>query len=296
LDFFNPITFLIMCLPYGFGALLCRELIVRWNKGGVSLILLGIAYGFYEEGIVARSFFNPNWGEENPAFLQFGYRYGVHWTYAMAETHFHVFISITAGILLAEMLFFERRHESWMGRGGILACVAGLLAWWPILYSLNPYNPPVEYTILVLVTIAGLILLARVIPARVFPAVERKIHPLLIFLIGAVFMTSYFVLVFMSPEAGWPPLKTVILLLIAIDIITLALVVITSGNGESWDDRHRFAWVVGVLFFFIGFGLFLADLEQFTGRILVGISAIFALWWIGRWIMKRNLLQAENPD
>jgi hypothetical protein len=63
LEFFNPGNFLILSLPYGFGAILCRELVVRWKKGLLGLLLLGIAYSIYEEGIVVHSFFNPNWGE-----------------------------------------------------------------------------------------------------------------------------------------------------------------------------------------------------------------------------------------
>jgi hypothetical protein len=63
LEIFNPISVLLLMFPYGFGALVCRELVRRWKKGWPSLILLAVAYGVYEEAIVVRSFFNPNWLE-----------------------------------------------------------------------------------------------------------------------------------------------------------------------------------------------------------------------------------------
>jgi len=60
LEFINPLNFIILSLPYGFGALICRELVVRWKKGWLSLLLLGVAYGVYEEAIVVYSVFDPN--------------------------------------------------------------------------------------------------------------------------------------------------------------------------------------------------------------------------------------------
>jgi hypothetical protein len=61
LEFFFPPSLILLALMYGCGALVCREMVVRWGKGWLSLLLLGIAYGIYEEGIVLRSFFNSAW-------------------------------------------------------------------------------------------------------------------------------------------------------------------------------------------------------------------------------------------
>ena len=60
-EFFNPITLLLLSSLYGGGALVVRELKIRWNKGYVSMFILGIAYGIIEEGLMAKSFFDPNW-------------------------------------------------------------------------------------------------------------------------------------------------------------------------------------------------------------------------------------------
>jgi len=58
-EFLNPITFTILSLLYGCGATLVRELVIRWQKGWISIFLLGAAYGIYEEGIMVQSFFDP---------------------------------------------------------------------------------------------------------------------------------------------------------------------------------------------------------------------------------------------
>ena len=59
--FFQPYYFIFLCGLYGCGALIVRELIVRWQKGWLSALILGIAYAIIEEGIAMKSFFNPTW-------------------------------------------------------------------------------------------------------------------------------------------------------------------------------------------------------------------------------------------
>ncbi len=60
-EYINPLSILMLGMLYGSGAVLIRELLVHWKKGWLSLLLLGLAYGIYEEGLMVRSFFDPNW-------------------------------------------------------------------------------------------------------------------------------------------------------------------------------------------------------------------------------------------
>lgn len=61
LAFINPLVFLFLGALYGSGALLVRDYARRWQRGCRSVLLLGVAYGIIEEGILVRSFFNPGW-------------------------------------------------------------------------------------------------------------------------------------------------------------------------------------------------------------------------------------------
>ena len=156
LELCNPLSVLLLMLPYGFGALICRELVRRWKKGWLSLILLAVAYGVYEEGIVVRSFFDPNWMElEN---LKPYYVLGVNWTYSEMLIHFHVLVSIAASIMLAEMLYPEQRKDSWLSNKGLIACVVGLALWFPAGWLMSAYVPPLPGYLLSWSAIAGLIL------------------------------------------------------------------------------------------------------------------------------------------
>lgn len=53
-EYLSPLTILTMGMLYGSGAILIREIVTRWQKGWGSLLLLGMAYGIYEEGLVVR--------------------------------------------------------------------------------------------------------------------------------------------------------------------------------------------------------------------------------------------------
>jgi len=48
-EFFNPFGFVILVSLYGSGALIVRELKIRWKKGIGSILLLGAAYSILEE-------------------------------------------------------------------------------------------------------------------------------------------------------------------------------------------------------------------------------------------------------
>jgi hypothetical protein len=61
LEFFNPFAFFFMASLYGSGAIIMRELKIRWKKDFRALLLLGAAYGILEEGLMVKSFFDPQW-------------------------------------------------------------------------------------------------------------------------------------------------------------------------------------------------------------------------------------------
>jgi hypothetical protein len=272
----NPISVVLLMLPYGFGALICRELVRRWKKGWLSLVLLGIAYAFYEEALVVRSFFNPDWLEL--AILKPYHVLGVNWTYAEMLVHFHVLVSIAAGIMLAEMIHSDRRAEPWLSNRGLIACIAGLALWLPAGLLFTEYLPPWPGYILSWLAFAGLILAARFVPPNVpAPVHKRPPHPFFFLLLGFVNMTLFFVITYILPEYATPPVWASVIALALLDALTLGLVLFWSGNGGAWEDRHRLAWVAGGLGFFILFN-FSSDLEEgFAGRSCVSGIAIAAL-------------------
>ena len=140
-EYLNPFIIVIFGMLYGSGAILIRELILHWKKGWVSLLLLGMAYGIYEEGLMVRSFFDPNWVDLDNLGI-YGRVFGVNWVWSEHLTIFHALISIAASIAFVEMLYPDKRGESWIGTRGLLWNVLAFAASLAIGALLNPYDAP----------------------------------------------------------------------------------------------------------------------------------------------------------
>jgi hypothetical protein len=82
LEFLNPLRLAITLVPYGCGALVVRELLVRRRRGWVS------------------------------------------------------------PVLLAEMLYPQRRHQAWLGTAALIGCCVALPGWALVLELFVPYVPP----------------------------------------------------------------------------------------------------------------------------------------------------------
>lgn len=279
-EFINPLAFIISSLPYGFGAVICRELMIRWHKGWISLVLLGIAYGIYEEFIVARSVWDPEWAELG-AIRDYSYWQGVTWTYAEILIHFHLTISILSSILLAHLLFSDQRRQSWVNNWQLIVCFVGLALWIPVLWLLNPFVPSIFALLFSGLAIGGLAVLAWALPAQLLPLRSgTDTHPFRYGVLGAVNMTVSFATVFILPEANpsWLPGWPVSFIFVAVlDLLTFGLILYWSGNGYAWDDRHKLALLAGWLSFFIVFDFF-QDFERFGGLSLVAIAGVWGLY------------------
>jgi hypothetical protein len=295
LEFFNPIVFVALALPYGCGALLCREFARRWGSGWLGVLLLAVAYGLYEEGVVSRALFDPGW-RELAALAAFDHAAGINWSYGLGLIHFHVAVSIVASVMLAEMLDPPRRDRPWLSNWQAALCGLGLALWPPVLALLargdgRPLHVPAPALwALVGVAIVGLTLAARVVPVPPPPPLTRPVpRPFRFLILGAVNMTVVFATVFVLPDHGVaPPTSLSVAFLLAVDGGTLWLILRWSGRAVAWDDRHRLALAAGLLAFFLAFGV-LSDLERFEGRSLVSTGAVLALLWLARRIGGRGL-------
>lgn len=282
-QFINPLNFVLSALPYGFGAIICRELVVRWGKGWVALVLLGVAYGIYEEFIVARSVWDPSWAELG-ALRDYSYWRGVTWTYAAVLLHFHLTVSIIASVVVAEILYPEQRRAFWVTNRQLTFCFIGLGLWVPVLWLINPFVPSPSALAFSCLTIAGLVFLAWVLPAQPLPMRSgTATRPVCYGVLAGVNTTVVFVTVFILPEiaASWlPPWPVSFALVIALDLLAFGWVLHWSGNGHAWDDRHKLALVTGILSFYIGFDA-LQDLDEFGGMLFVAAASVWglrALW------------------
>jgi hypothetical protein len=276
LEFLHPLRLAITLVPYGCGAIAAREIVLRRRKGFASLVLLGLAFGLLFEGIVTRVLFNPNWGGLGP-LASYGRAHGFSWVLAVGIVHFQAQISIVCPILTSEALFPARRHESWVRTPALVLCCCALPGWTFIMGLFVPFFPQLLQALALIGVVIGLLALAQCIPAEPLAVGVRRVPPPRVFgIIGGVGMTLTMVGTYIVP--GWdsrPSAAVMFLSLLTILVVELGALLWLS-NGGTWDDRHRLALVIGLLSFFLAFGI-LKDCESFTGRSLVSGAALWLL-------------------
>jgi hypothetical protein len=187
-EFFSPFGLLILVTWYGFGAILCRELSIRWQGGLAGLFLLGAAFGILEEGILIKTFFDPQ-AVDLGIFQTFGWWGGANWPWILELTLYHALVSITLPVLVVASLWPEQRVRPWISRRAILAllgimAIMALLDWfflspagaWP------PYLPGLGQFLGSLAAIAALVWLARRIKHKATTSTLTRRWPL--FLVG----------------------------------------------------------------------------------------------------------------
>lgn len=280
LQFFMPLQFLMTALPYGFGAILVRELNLRWGGGWLRLLVLALAYGVFEEGIVIRSFYNPEWGELGP-LANHDFIAGLNWVYSFALLHFHVVFSIWASITIADIVFDRQRRQSWVGGLWFWLCLAGFALWVPVGWVMSAFVPPLGYYLGGILVFAGLIGLARFLPANWPAAPPRRsvAHPALFLAIGMANVFVVYITVFIAPQFGavFPTFPTFAFLVLVNATMLFALERLSCGFS-AWGDRHRIALVTGFLSVFFVLSVLSDLIEGFGGSAIVAIAFAFFLW------------------
>jgi hypothetical protein len=126
----NTISFVTNTLLYGSGAILIREVVRQRGLGWVSIMLLGVAYGIFEEGLVVNTWANP-WLPQicnvvngtATGLCDYSRVGGINLAWAASLTFFHAIISIAVPILLVDLLFPRRAPLPWLGRKAPFAFV-----------------------------------------------------------------------------------------------------------------------------------------------------------------------------
>jgi len=157
----QPVTLPFLCAFYGSVALLVREFIRRRAPRWSAVLLLGLAAGCVNEGIIAGTWYKVPYrgyaliGPVDPAL-------------AVGLAVFHALVSTIAPILLAEIMFPRVASRPWLGRRGLAAC-AVLLA----LTTASGFAAPADRgpKALVLAGVTGAITLALLLP----PAASRDV-------------------------------------------------------------------------------------------------------------------------
>lgn len=292
-EYLSPLTILVFGMLYGSGAILVREAVLRLRGGWRSLLLLGAAYGIYEEGLVVRSFFDPGWMDLDKLGV-YGRAGGVNWVWAEHLTIFHALISIAAAVVFVEILYPDRRSESWIGGRGWVANLLAFAAMLPVGSLLNAYDAPDAALGFCWLAIA-LLAAAAWRPLRSAGGEQRRLvpRPRRFWITGFLATLAQFIFIYAAADRGSPPFPVAMILIAAFDLFLLRLILRWSGNARNWDDRHRLALIGGSVAFLMVIQLLAAGgrnpVLYFSNPLILLLSG-----WIYRRIERRVSRERET--
>lgn len=202
--FFHPLVFLSSLIIYGFPALLVREASVRWKLGLAGIFILGLAYGFVNEGIAAKTMLL----EENVPiknFDHYGILLGINFPWAVIISIWHATHAILYPLLIVYFFFPASRNESWLGKKGIIfTALATIILSGLMFFNKTHIEHPI-YLIVFYLVIFALIFLARTAPKHPALEVKGKFSLKPVFL-GFTFSMVFYITAFMIPKLRLSPL------------------------------------------------------------------------------------------
>jgi FtsH-binding integral membrane protein len=289
-EFFSIIGLPFQILLYGAGAVLCREVARRWGKGWPALLLLGAAYGVFEEGFVCSSFYNIGHPDLGP-MKGWDRWLGTNWVWSLDLTVYHAILSIGISVLVAEAFFPARARQPWLGPRAlpvlaVLFFLNGLAMHLLFgLFFIHFWPSPAHYAATFLLML-GFVWLARRVPYPLIPQEDwtaRKAHPILFGILGLAGYAAFLLHLAWPASAGLHPVAAFFLMLAIVIGATSVLYVITRRYGPL-PARSRLALGSGILA-----GMSLLALAQendpnrtdnTAGMALVGLAGLFLVVWL----------------
>ncbi len=277
---------------YGGGALLVRETVRRRRLAAVWLVLLGLAYGLIEEGLVVQSLFDQRYPGLD--FLgYYGHWLGVSWVWLEFIVPYHAVFSIAIPIVVTELLFPDRRDTPWVSSRALLAVALLFVANGVLLarFQIGLFTSHAPRTSLganvstALVVVALIVAALSASPRRARTADEPAASRRTITLAGMLSGLAWFVglRVLLIGDGKNAPAAVI---LVAGAIIAAAAwwsVARLSSPRRAWGDAQTFALVSGALptSWLLGFVIAAVSggnvVVNLVGQVLFGVVLFRAL-------------------
>lgn len=265
---------LIVLAPlYGCGALLIRESVRHAHRGWPTMIVLGIAYALFEEGLVTQFLFNPSYRELDLQQAAYVPALGIGVRLTVTLIAMHAIWSTGVAIALVEALVPARAHTPWLGRTGLAITGVVFLLGSALLfrseYATERFLASPAQLAGVTIAILGLIAVAFVVGRPRTRVGGFVPHP---WLVGGASLVASSLLFFSMDAPGW----TGVFLSLAL-MSVVAGVVWWCSRHAGWGAMHRLALASGALLTYAWIGFGMAPLDQTPEAIDLMGNAIFAV-------------------
>ena len=302
------LSYIFVLIPemmvWGCGALLIREVVRRWNAGGTSLLLLGLALSVAEEFIIQQTSLAPlPWLGSTPVYSR---QWGVTWLFFLFMLGYESVWVVVVPVQLTELIFSERRNDLWLKtRGLVISSIVFLfgsyIAWFawtqrarPMTFHVPPYHPPP-----VLVGSGVLTIVVLAIAAYAFRGADpkssaRKVPPA--WLVGPAVLVMGFPWYGLMALIFAPAMKHnfSFWLPMAVGVVWAFLVYLIVrywSSSTDWNDMHRWsavfaATLVCMIAGFSGSGSW--SRMDFIGKIVLNLIAVGGFVLLARKIHRRE--------
>ncbi len=246
---------------YGAPAVLIRETTRRAGRGWPSMLLLGVAFGLFQAGLIDQSLFNPDYRDisywvatRRPTLIP---AWGISASMTLGFVGGHLVGSICAPIAVAESMVPQRSTRPWLGRPGLVtmallwAAGAGFVL--ADTLSSESFRPsPAQLTVTSLLVV-GLVVVAftrpRVGTRRA--AAGPVASPLVVLAVSTLCLGVRPLLDSISARddvaSWWPPTLAGLGVLVVFGVLLLCW-----SRRVGWDGRHALAVAAGGL---LGIGI-----------------------------------------
>ena len=294
------ISFLFALLPeimvWGCGALIIREIVLRWRGGWISMLLLGLALSVAEEFIIQQTSIAPlPWLGAGLAYGRFA---GVNWIYFLYMLGFESVWVVLVPVQLIRLMFPDHRDQPWLRTRGLIVSsliflLGSFIAWFSWtqqartkVFHAAEYHPPLTLIAAGLATIALLIFTAWMLRAADAPDSPRIApNPWLVGVGVLLLGLPWWILISLVfiPNVPFGPAIAMIA-----GILWAALAFWTIRHWSStagWSGMHQWAVVFSAVLVCM-LGGFAGSSSwpriDLVGKIVLNVIAVLALVWLAR--------------
>jgi hypothetical protein len=264
----------ILALMYGGGAVLIRELARRIGRGWPTILVLGLAYGLIEAGLIDQTLFNPpELVGDADAPATYVPWLGLNVSDLQSFVVGHAVWSIAVPIALVEGLVPGRRTTPWLGRAGlavtgVLYLLGAAVVFRHMQQESGGFLAPAPKLAAVAVVAAGLIGLAFALGRRPRPVVDRP-APRRPWLVAVVAFAATFLF-------GWRGESWAGIVFGVVVVAAMAALVLRWSRRRGWGPAHQLALAGAALLHQAVTGFILTQLYGRVGAIHVIGNVIFA--------------------
>lgn len=150
----DPRVLLFLLVAYSLPLLVIRELAVRQRLSTAGVFLLGLAYGIWNEGLLAQTLLHLQ--VPMPQFDRYLYAAGFNFSWSAVILPWHAFLAILFPLALVPALFPDAARQRWLGKQAFVSLASVLIALALLISILRKPHPQMLACLLAITVLVSL--------------------------------------------------------------------------------------------------------------------------------------------